>query len=406
MMMSKFLPFYPRKIAYLGAAALAGGAILGGGFLWFLRSSPPVSFMEEKKKEAEVLSSPIVSLGLNRTPPLISLPKISQELIFLSDAPRPDEISLDSSLFVKLKKTGQTKQVVLPARLNLEFGEGEKLVFSEKDSGFWIEIASSFPKKIEGKVCVENPFSQRIETEAFSASFQEPPIQGAQEFTEGSSFRALSEAKWWGPDKLREKYFDREVCQRIEIGGASNAQMMSLREGEWLIWDRGEWMKGTLDKGAQKPIARIKGVQGKSLILEGWEGRQYVHLALSQQTSSMKVKGEDLFNSIRVRSAQQMSCMLEKQWLILKAGDWILKTEGRWKVLKKQEERDLCREGKMSGEVFVFEKIESKAGQKYIQGQFFSSDRSQMLAIELAVPVHNLQKGKNEADARKGSAHR
>jgi len=399
-----FLPSYPHRIAYLGAAVLVSGALLGGIVLAFLWSGPAIFPLEWGIKE-EVQGSPSLdfSVGLKETSFPIPLPHISQELFFSVDSPRPDQTSIAPSVFVKIKKTGQFKRVVLPCNLYLEFIEGEKLRFSEGSSPFWLELNFSLSKKIEGKVFIETPAFEKMEAESFLALAQEPLIYDSHELREGSPFRLLSEAKWSGSDKFKEKYDNGALHQKIEL---SHSQWVDLKEGDWLVWTEDRWAKSSLEAAALRPIARIKSVQSKSLVLEGWEGDQYIHLALNHSNLPWKIKGEDLFNSIRIRSAKQISCMLEKQWLILKLGDWVLKNEGRWKILKKKEERDLYCAGKIFGELFVFEKIETKLGQKWIQGYLFSTDRSQMLWIDLPATIHGLKKGKNETDLRKGSSGR
>lgn len=423
-----FLPFYPHKIAYLGMVVLGAAFFLSVGFLSFLSSEPLDCQTEGELKEREESSSALIfSLGLESKPTSILPPKISQELSFGFESCRPDESSLPVSVFVKIKKTGQSKRVILPGRFDLEFFEGEKLRFSEQaalhrpskagspsicgkesDSpSFWVELDSPDLKKIEGKVFIETPLFEIVEGESFIALPQEISLQSPQEFAEGSPFRFLSEGKWWGADRFREKYENGALFQRVEVGPFFKGQPIDLQEGDWLIWLDNQWVKGTLLQGAQRPIARVKSVQGKSLIFEGWEGNRYVYFALnSNSVPPLKMKGEDLFTSIRVRSAKQISCMLEKQWLVLKSGDWVFKSDGRWKILKKKEERELYCSGNISGDLFVFEKIESKLGQKWIQGQFFTADKSQVFFIDLAVPAHGIHKGKNEGDIRKGGPSR
>ena len=86
--------------------------------------------------------------------------------------------------------------------------------------------------------------------------------------------------------------------------------------------------------------------------------------------------------------------MMEKQCLILRASDWVLKTNGRWKVLRKKEEKEAYLGGKTLGELFLFEKIESKQGQKTVVGYLFNPEKSSMLPIELAPSKHPRQKDK------------
>lgn len=399
-----FLPSYPHKIAYLGVAILIAAALLSVGILTWMWPKSLNLVLEEKRGEAASQISPLsISLDLHVQSFPISAPKISNELICSFDCSRPDLPFLPSSMFVKIKKTSESKKVTLPCRLNLEFLDGEKLKFCDQASSFWVELNSSDGKKIEGKVFIETPLSEKIESESFCMQAQEPALDTSQDFLEFSPFRFLSEAKWLGNDKFREQYENGALYQSLEISSVQGSSLISLQEGDWLVWEDQRWSKKTLEDGKGLPIARIKGVQGKSLVLEGWEGDRHIYFGLhNNSVSQPKIKSEDFFTSVRIRSAKQISCMIEKQWLILKVGDWVLKTEGRWKVLKKKEERELYRVGSISGDLFVFEKVELKSGEKWIQGHLFSQDRSQSFFIQHLVPAHGMNKGKNELERPKG----
>ena len=113
---------------------------------------------------------------------------------------------------------------------------------------------------------------------------------------------------------------------------------------------------------------------------------EYIRLSLAIGPSSpFKAKGEELFSSVRIRSEKQISCMLEKQCLILKTGDWVFRGANRWEVLRNQEEKDAYLQGKMIGELFLFDRIDSKAGQKFVQGTLFNLGRTEAIALEIAV---------------------
>src|SRR5690606_31598397 len=97
-----------------------------------------------------------------------------------------------------------------------------------------------------------------------------------------------------------------------------------------------------------------------------------------------KLRGEDLFSMVRIRSEKQISCMLEKQCMVLKLGDWVLKTTGRWKILRKKDEKEAFLNGKLFGELFILDQILQKQGQKMIAGRLFNPGRTQVVSIELA----------------------
>ena len=69
--------------------------------------------------------------------------------------------------------------------------------------------------------------------------------------------------------------------------------------------------------------------------------------------------------------------------MVLKTGDWVLKTNGRWKILRKKDEKDAFLNGKLFGELFILEQISQKQGQKMIQGRLFNPGRTQVVSIEM-----------------------
>ena len=135
------------------------------------------------------------------------------------------------------------------------------------------------------------------------------------------------------------------------------------------------------------------------LILEGWDSNGHVRLNVPYAAlPPSKIKAEDLFTSVRFRSEKQISCMMDKQCLVLKVSDWVLKTTSRWKVLRKQEEKDAYFRGELLGELFVFDQISQRQGQKLVLGRLFNPRRTQMEKIELAATGnrknHGNQRGK------------
>jgi hypothetical protein len=354
-------------------------------FLW--SSAPPPYISLEAGAVRQDGDLPLsFDLDLNQGSSTFPLPKIEGDMTFSFDPPLPD-VSLESPpLFVRLKKNAQSKRVALPSRIDLQFENG--LVFSNTPSSFWVELRLLEDLQIEGNVFVSTAAEKSIAAGCFAVQPQESPIQLPQEFPDGSPFRVLAEARWWGHDLFKEKYGGGALAERIEVGPMASADLLVLEKGDWISWKEGKWQKiGDLAEGKNRPIARMESSRvDKSIVFEGWDLDGHIRLSLSPgQPIALKAKGEELFSAIRIRSEKQISCMLEKQCLILKAGDWVFKGETRWKVLRKKEEKDAYLNGKLVGELFLFDRIESKGGQKVIQGNLFNPDKSQVVPVEIAV---------------------
>lgn len=368
-----FFHFHPERIAWVGSLLLGACFLLAFPFLWMMQSTETPFLMEKRERSSDLIPYSF-SLALRQTSPGFSIPDLQGKMTFSFDPPRPDGALDLKRLLIRLKQTGDSKRVVLPCRLDLEY-QGDQLRFAENRSLFWMDLAPMANGQIEAKGWISSLDGTKIDAGQFLFSGQDCPIQEAQEFPEGSPFRILAEAKWWGRDQFRSPGESRE---RIEIG-----ELLEISEGEWLIWKEGKWQKGMPQKDA--PIARIQSITAKMVIFEGWDIGGHTRIGLGLTTiPPFKTRGEDLLSAIRIRSEKQISCMIEKQCMVLKTGDWILKTAGRWKILRKKEERDAFLNGKLFGELFIFEQISQKQGQKMIQGRLFNPGRTQVVSIEMA----------------------
>ncbi len=363
--------------------ALGISLLLALPFLVMLYQVDSPFFSRQEKREKERSFVPFAfSLGLSQIDPVLPIPDIQGEMTFSFDPPRPEGTIAHNRLLVRLKKSAESKRVILPCRLDLEF-QKDRLVFAKESSPFWIELTQSAAGQIEVKGSITSLGGERMDAGTFLVAAQESPLQTASEFSEGSPFRLLAETRWWGRDLFR----DQGSGERLELG---SSELLELKEGDWLVWKGQKWEKGAAPE-KEAPIAHIQSCSTKALVLEGWDSQGHIRVALNPAVGSpFKVKGEELFSAIRIRSEKQISCMLEKQCLVLKTGDWVLKTGGRWKILRKGQEREAVLNGKMAGELFVFDQISQKQGQKMIQGRLFNLGRTQMVAIEMA--AHSARK--------------
>lgn len=400
-----FYPFHPERFLYTGMAILSGSLLaLGSVFFAWQSASEPLPYLPLSKKIAAAQeASPLsFSLGLKSDLLSLALPSLESEISFFYDPARPDSSSELPPLSIRCTRSGNAKRVSLPSRVDLKY-DRDGLSFSETPSLFWAQLEPLGNSKIAVRIFLSDPGSQSVREGTFTATTEDPPVQTANEIPESSPFRILAEARWWGHDLFQEKYGGGVLSQRFELGSISNSEFLEIQDGDWIAWIDGKWQKiPSLADGKNRPIARIAMREGKSLVLEGWEGDTHLRLSFNQtQMLPFKVKAEDLFASLRIRSEKQISCTLEKQCLILKMGDWVLKKENRWKILRKKEDREAFIKGKWVGELFVFEKIELRGGQKFVQGLLFNAGRSQAAPIEMAVTGQRKNREKNPFSSNK-----
>jgi len=389
-----FLHFHPERIAWIGAIVLGTALLFALPCFVVLSVSQPISLgVRGKKESAEAFQPFTFSMGLSEKSPILPIPDLQGEMSFSFDPPRPDGVVDGKRLLVRMKKSGESKRVVMPCRIDLEF-HGDKLRFAKGDSSFWLELTDAKGGQIEGRGFITSLEGCRIDAGKFIVAGQDCPIQGAQEFPEGSPFRLLGEARWWGRDLFLNST---DAGERLEIG---SADLLELRGGDWLVWKDQKWQKCEAPE-KDLPVAHIQTCAPRALVLEGWDSVGHIRVSLNPAAGPpFKMRGEELFTSIRMRSEKQISCMLEKQCMVLRTGDWVLKTGGRWKVLRKKDERDAFMNGKLFGELFVFDQISQKQGQKMIVGKLFNPGRTQVIAIEMSAHSARKTGGKDPLKAR------
>lgn len=359
--------FYPRRVLYVGVACLVF-VILSVPFLFFFND--PFPCIQERKEELQLEIPLVISLGAERKTLVFPTFSLQEEMLFSFTPPRPGSGCREKELFVRLKKSKEVRKVFMPCRLGLDL-RNDALHFSSGDSLFFVELSPS-EEKVLGKWFVESEEKKILESGSFLLEVKEAPLQYAQELAEGSAFRVLAEAKWLGKDLLLGN------VERIEL---SPNEFVEVKEGEWLVWKDGKWGDG---REKDSPVVRLISSSEKGLLFEGWGAEEYVRFLVAAHSSAFKVRGEDLFSSLRIRSEKQISCILEKQCLVLKVGDWVLKTGGRWKILRRKEERNAFLHGKLLGELFIFEQIFQKQGQKMIRGRLLNVSRTQEIPIDLS----------------------
>ncbi len=379
-----------RKSARIASSLLGLSFFLALGslFVCFFSLSIPSVSVPQRTKEKEITSFALPIPSFEETIG-VSLPNIRGDLGFCFEKSRPDVKEVFSSLCVVLKKTGKTKRVELPCRLYLEYGK--TLQFASELSSFWVDLdwALSGADQIGVHVFLIDPSQVVIEVDFFLISPDEPAIRSPHELKEDSPLRLLAETPLIGPDLWREKYssegnFIHHCAQRMLRGSL----WIALQENTLLCWKEGVWMPiDSIEEANSLPLARVVSVGPKNVLFEGWDLEEYVRFSVfSSPPAPFKTRSDELLSAVRVRSEKQLSCMLEKQCLILRLGDWVLKEDSRWRVLRKEMEKARYLKGELVGELFVLDRIETAGGQKIVQGNLFNLGRSQVVPIEVAVP--------------------
>jgi hypothetical protein len=364
------------------------------------RLSPSCSLLPKPHSSPLELSLPLRS-DLAALSPGVSQDQIS----FSIDPLRPDVQGTTTRFLIRLKDSRQMIRVEMPARIGLAFDSAGVLQFSNDSSLFWLECHLLADHRMGASLFYRTPSGSIVTHAEWIPVPMETPLQTADEFSQDNPFRELAESKWWGPDLLAQKVQGGVAVHRLEMGGGANSKLVDCKVGDWFMFNGKVWEKcarpvAILDEPSRGknpidqnlPLAHILTATSQFLEVEGWNERSHVRFRWNlAPLPPFKIKTEELFSQLRVRSEKQVSCMMDKQCLVLRPGDWVLKTGGRWKALRKAEEKEALLAGDVLGEVFILEKIGVVPSSKNIVGWYFSAGRTQSVSVELA---QRTQKGR------------
>lgn len=368
---------YPERMFRLGIGLLL--AIFVTGVLLFEtvlheRSLSPLSLTKRVELKKNPLSLSF-SLDLKQEPSPFLYPSVEGEISVEVEQDRPKGTKKSEKFWVKAKRSGAVKKVVLPARVDLCYRNA--LAFSDEKSPFWAEIDEPREGKSQVRVWAKEEGSEASLLHSFSLRVEEPSFRNPMDFPEESPFRALALGRFLGKDLLAVR-FGSNLCYRIEVG---KGEMLCVREGDLLEFSEGKWKQ--VDELKGELGVRVSVCKDREIVLEGWKQEEYIRLMLTLGAPQpFKTKMDGLLSSVRIRSEKQISCMLEKQCLILQEGDWVVKGDLRWKILRKPEEKNSFLSHQTMGEILVFDGLVMKGGQKKVQASLFNFDHSQILPLE------------------------
>jgi hypothetical protein len=169
-----------------------------------------------------------------------------------------------------------------------------------------------------------------------------------------------------------------------------------------LWWDGDEWQVGQPQPSA--PIAQLVSVSERGSKVEVWSGSGFdssvIEMYINQGSSPLKA--DQTIMAVRPRAPGEITCQLGKRRVIVKEGDWWVKTERRWRPLRTVEELEAFLHHQIQGELFVFEKIEQTRNQIMLRGKSFDKTRAQIEPLALVV---NTEKKSTIASHKKEHTH-
>jgi hypothetical protein len=314
-----------------------------------------------------------------------------KELVVLGKNTRPDSGAL-STVCLGFKTSGAQQQLVSGQKLFLA-EQGNSYRFTEEKTDL-----SILPLPMTGEkvlLQIETPDKKEEMILTSSALFE-------RSLDDEIYVQSLKKGKMWAPDLFLhqwggEEYRDLSVKHKVEIDN----KVYFLSVGDLLSWDGDEWKIGN-PVLEDAPVAKLLSTSGHEMTFEVWNPSGYIssRINLVLQGSKAPQKAEEVITSIRPRSPSEITCQLGKRRVIVKEGDWWVKTDRRWRSLKTAEDLEAFLHHDIQGELFIFEKIENTKGKIILKGRCFDKMRTESLPLSLVV---NTEKKAPSSSIKNGS---
>ncbi len=323
--------------------------------------------------------------------------EIARELLVIAHNSRPDVLQRESHLLVALKHSKEQKHILNGKTLYLDEGQQDRsLKFSEGPQSLWIKpilldnggVLVEVGRKLGA---LDAPHSE--EKGQFVVQTNQTPGKSSSNFQQPFA-KALKDARVWGIDQLIQKYGGREYAgwkekYKLDFSHEGNPYACFVSTGDQLVWDKQRWrVVGPDEVTMGRPLALVKSVSSKGLDIGAWDesGFSSILLTLSlEHAPKFNGRVEGMPSALRLRTATQVSCLLGKKRLILRQGDWILKTSTGWRALRHSQDIEQCLNHQLRGELFIVDALEKEQGRWVLKIDAFDEMRTQIQSLRIPI---------------------
>jgi hypothetical protein len=375
-------------------------------------------------------------LSLTWVSPQMLLPDLRNELIFNGKNARPDakkgkahfHFSLRGSEEKNLIAAGeriylvyqgacssQIKKILCEAPSTLSghlWGEitSEKKDISKSCYSFspgnqptplWFEVAPLDEDAIQVKISMLDEKGILVSSPAhlrqFRLQMQDfPKLNNGWELSGqrvDSTLLVRQKARWVGADRFLEMHGGEDFeyasgKERIDFLEGETPYCCFVAIGDFLVWKNGRWHVASRNEDTQLlPLMIAKKIEDKIMTFELWdpEGRAKVSLSLIRikdhngtlnLSQALKFVGAKTWAQFIVESSSG-------DRMTLKLHDWLIYNNDTWKKLDSPEEIDAFVQQKISGPLFILDKMEKQNGRQVLLGHLFNSLRTEVENVEL-----------------------
>jgi len=314
----------------------------------------------------------------------VSMNSIKDEIDVQVLEKRPDIKTKEEKFEVKFKKSLKTLKAIEGEKFFVKIGNSGNFEFSDIKTPLVISLKPVDKNNV--KIVIETDLEDFIEDMQSKTNFfilKTTDFVTVKDINAIDELKILSSSKWFSKDELQKFYKtknDIEAKERLEIDG----KIVHLNHDDVLIFKDGIWQKTkSLENTQNYSIAKIKSVDNKILEIEAWDknSNKYIFAVPHVIKQGFSIRADQFVTNVRKRTITHLSCQIEKQRVILKEKDILIKKEGRWRLLKKDIDFDEIK----NEELFYFDKIESKNNKNFFVGYLFNPMRTNYLKIEVPI---------------------
>lgn len=389
------------KCATYATCALAGVLLLSY-FLYPWKSNSSVAQSESVQSKDGKVYFPYEAIGsgglaLRPHHALGWVSRLAEELVLIAYNSRPDTPSHMAKILVSLKNGKQQLTLANGHMLYLKESEqGKGLLSSETPTALWVKplLLDNGAVLVEAGRTLGLADGQNSEEKGQFIVAQQGGVPNRYNPTVLGYVKEIKSARGFSRDQLLSIYGGREYAlwkdkAVLELTNGETTYACFVSAGDYLLYEGGEWRVVPYE-GLRNdlPIAYVRAANGAALEIDVWDevGFCPVQTRIEMQRQAyIQLKSDAMPSRIRLRNNTQISCALGKRRVILREGDWLLKTSTGWRNLRKAEEIEQYLLHRLKGELFVFDGIEKEQGRIVMKGYLFDETRTQAQALALPI---------------------
>lgn len=214
----------------------------------------------------------------------------------------------------------------------------------------------------------------------------------------------FKEAKVWGKDKFFQQYGGDEYRHlgekfKLELSHEKSREFFYVGSDDYFTFSKGTWktIENAHDLPKRTPLAHIHFTSPGMFEIDVWDenGFAIFHGQLKEEIVPMQhFSQEQLLLNPKLRTAKQITCLIGKKRVLLKEGDWLMKTKSGWRTLKTGGDIQSYLDHTLIGELFVFDGLEIKNGQYFLKGHWFNDLHTTMQMVTF--PINGEKKTKSK----------